>query len=256
MSKSIQACNLVTMLMCCVASSSFAGVTITGTRIIFPANQQTATVQLNNTADKPAMIQAWLDDGDSKVIPEANQIPFILTPALTRIEAKQGQMIRLIQKDTRALPQDRETVYWFNILDIPARVQQDDTQKTNKLNVSIRTRIKLFYRPEKLNMTQQKAFSAVHFEYDAVQKAVTIHNPSPYYINFERVDFKDSKAQFSYVDPLMVAPFAKETIKPNLSFRPIQVSYALINDYGGSVEQTVSLTEASAAQTAPLAKEG
>ncbi|WP_202740669.1 molecular chaperone [Acinetobacter sp. 'aerobic (ED)'] len=245
MTKYFQVCKLATVLMCCLASSSFAGVTITGTRIIFPASQQTATVQLTNSSAKPAMVQAWLDNGDSKTIPEAGEVPFILTPPLTCIEAKKGQMIRLIQKGTSALPQDRESVYWFNILDIPATVQQQENQATNKLMVSIRTRIKLFYRPEKLGMSQQKAFSSLHFQYDAANKAISIHNPSPYYINFEHVDFKNAKQQFAYSEPLMVAPYATETIKPELKFHPTQASYLLINDYGGSVAHTAELGAAS-----------
>lgn len=247
MTKYFQVCKLATVLMCCLASSSFAGVTITGTRIVFPASQQTATVQLTNSSDKPAMIQAWLDNGDPKTIPEAGEVPIILTPPLTRIEAKKGQMIRLIQKDTNKLPQDRESVYWFNILDIPATVQQQENQAANKLMVSIRTRIKLFYRPEKLDITQQKAFSSLHFQYDTATKAIKIYNPSPYYINFEHIDFKNAKQQFAYNEPLMVAPFAMETIKPKLNFHPTQASYLLINDYGGSVAHTADLSTATPA---------
>ncbi len=63
-----------------ISTATFAGVTITGTRIIFPSNQNTVTVQLNNPDDRPALIQAWLDNGDPHQIPEADKIPFILTP--------------------------------------------------------------------------------------------------------------------------------------------------------------------------------
>jgi len=240
MKQYFEACKLAAFMMCCLSSYTFAGVTITGTRIVFSASQQTATVQLNNSSDKPAMIQAWLDNGDPKQIPEAGKIPFILTPPLTRIEAKSGQMIRLIAKDTQSLPQDRESVYWFNILDIPATEQQLDAGAKNKLQVSIRSRIKLFYRPEKLKISQKKAFASVGFKYDAIKKAISVSNPSPYYLSFERVDFKNGKDQLSYTDPLMIAPFSTEAIKPNIKFHPTQANYLLINDYGGSVEHTAS----------------
>lgn len=42
----------------------FAGVTITGTRIIFPSDKQSVTVQLNNQETVPALVQSWLDDVD------------------------------------------------------------------------------------------------------------------------------------------------------------------------------------------------
>ncbi|WP_202743779.1 molecular chaperone [Acinetobacter calcoaceticus] len=234
MRKYFQSCKLAAVVVSLLSSSTFAGVTITGTRIIFPANQQATTVQLNNSEDRPAMVQAWLDNGDSSQIPEAGQIPFILTPPLTRLEAKKGQMIRLIAKDTESLPKDRESVYWFNILDIPAVEQKAEDEAGNKLQVSVRSRIKLFYRPEKLKMPQEKAFSAVTMKYDAANKVVSINNPSPYYISFERVDLKNSKDKFSYTEALMVAPFATETFKPDIKFKPTKATYLLINDYGGS----------------------
>lgn len=246
----VRACKLVIALMSCLTSATFAGVTITGTRIIFPANQQATTVQLNNSSDMPAMVQAWLDNGNPKEIPEAKDMPFILTPPLAQIKPKSGQMIRLLAKDTASLPTDRESVYWFNILDIPATVQEAETEKTNKLQVSIRSRIKLFYRPTKLKISQKKAFSSVQVQYDATKKTVEISNPSPYYLSFERIDFKNNKDQFSYTDPLMVAPFATETIKPDFKFHPVQANYLLINDYGGSEEHNISLIGAS-----PTAKE-
>lgn len=250
----VRACKLAIAMMCCLASATFAGVTITGTRIIFPANQQTATVQLNNSSDMPAMVQAWLDNGNPKEIPEAKDMPFILTPPLTQIQAKSGQMIRLLAKDTASLPTDRESVYWFNILDIPATVQEAETDKTNKLQVSIRTRIKLFYRPTKLKISQKKAFSSVQIQYDTAKKTVEISNPSPYYLSFERIDFKNNKDQFSYTDPLMVAPFATETIKPDFKFHPVQASYLLINDYGGSAEHSINLNATSTTANEPLAE--
>lgn len=216
-----------------ISTATFAGVTITGTRIIFPSNQNTVTVQLNNPDDRPALIQAWLDDGDPHQIPEADKIPFILTPPLAQIASNKGQMLRLIAKDTSALPQDRESLYWFNILDMPAS-EQVETAEKNKLQVSIRSRIKLFYRPVNLKISQEKAFSSVTFKYNETNKSVTVDNPSPYYVNFYNVSFNPEKENFVYADPLMVAPYSTESFKPKIQFKPQKISYLLINDYGGN----------------------
>ena len=153
---------LVTLITLICSQTLFAGVIVTGTRIIFPSDQQAVTVQLANPLEVPALVQGWLDNGDSKTIPDANEVPFILTPPLVQIEPKKGQMIRIIAKDVDQLPKDRESIYWFNILDIPPVA----TEKTdeNKLQVSIRTRLKLIYRPVKLEMGQEKAFKALKTE--------------------------------------------------------------------------------------------
>ncbi|MFC3171964.1 molecular chaperone [Acinetobacter vivianii] len=174
---------------------------------------------MNNPDDRPALIQAWLDNGDPHQIPEADKIPFILTPPLAQIASNKGQMLRLIAKDTSALPQDRESLYWFNILDMPAS-EQVETAEKNKLQVSIRSRIKLFYRPVNLKITQEKAFSSVTFKYNETNKSVTVNNPSPYYVNFYNVSLNPEKENFVYADPLMIAPYSTESFKPEIQFKP------------------------------------
>ena len=76
---------LVTLITLICSQTLFAGVIVTGTRIIFPSDQQAVTVQLANPLEVPALVQGWLDNGDSKTIPDANEVPFILTPPLFQI---------------------------------------------------------------------------------------------------------------------------------------------------------------------------
>lgn len=211
-------------------TKSYADVTITGTRIIFPSNQNSITVQLNNPISTPALVQAWLDDGDPALIPAADKIPFILTPPLTTIEPKKGQMIRLISKDTSGLKTDRESLFWFNILDIPPNTT--DAEGKNKLNIAVRSRIKLFYRPARLQISQDKAFNSVVFQYSNSTKTLKINNPSPYYLSFMSLAINPDQQNIAYNDVLMVEPYGSERINPKLNFIPTQIKYGLINDYG------------------------
>ena len=224
---------LVTLITLICSQTLFAGVIVTGTRIIFPSDQQAVTVQLANPLEVPALVQGWLDNGDSKTIPDANEVPFILTPPLVQIEPKKGQMIRIIAKDVDQLPIVRDSIYWFNILDIPPVA----TEKTdeNKLQVSIRTRLKLIYRPVKLEMGQEKAFKALKFKYLSDSKEIRVDNPSPYYINFYDLDLKSEKQEtFVHTDPVMIAPYASDKFKININFIPVRVGVNLINDYGSN----------------------
>ncbi len=225
---------LVTLVTLVFSQNLFAGVTITGTRIIFPSDKQSVTVQLSNPLSIPALVQGWLDNGDPKTIPEANEVPFILTPPLVQIEPKKGQMIRLIAKDVSKLPKDRESLFWFNILDIPPAVE--DVAEQNKLQVSVRSRIKLIYRPINLGMNQEKAFSAIKFKYLPESKKIQVNNPTPYFISFYDVVLKNEKntEKFTYTDPLMIAPYESETFIAKINFDPTQVEFNLINDYGSN----------------------
>lgn len=212
------------------AQNIYAGITITGTRIIFPSNQSSITVQLNNPTDDPAIVQAWLDDGDPLLIPEAERIPFILTPPVSQVLPRKGQMIRLIGHGVEKLPQDRESMYWFNILDIPAISESDKNQ--NKLNISIRSRIKLFYRPNKLTMSQEKAFNLVEFQYNESDKKLNIINSSPYYLNFDHLAFIDKLNKEDYLEIIVAKPYSEESISIKGGVTPKNIEFGLINDYG------------------------
>ncbi|WP_409333365.1 fimbria/pilus periplasmic chaperone, partial [Escherichia coli] len=43
-------------------------------------------------------------------------VPFTATPPVSRIDAKRGQTIKLMYTASSALPKDRESVFWFNVL--------------------------------------------------------------------------------------------------------------------------------------------
>lgn len=211
-----------------------AGVSIDGTRIIFPSNAKSVSVQLRNGFATPALVQTWIDQGDMSSIPAADQIPFVLTPPLSRVEAKKGQIIRIIPTGSPALPQDRESLYWFNMLDIPP---EDSANKDkNILTFNVRSRIKLFYRPTGLKMSSDKAFSSVGYSYNNDTQAVTLNNPTPYFVTVTKVDFKNQSQTASYnADVVMLAPFSQQILnKFQLKFKPDQMNYTIINDLGGN----------------------
>ena len=71
-----------------------------------------------NQGQQPLLIQSWLDDGQEDVDPQALNVPFIASPPVSRVDPKQGLTVRL-NWDGQPLPTDRESVYWFNALEIP-----------------------------------------------------------------------------------------------------------------------------------------
>ncbi|ECK7329236.1 fimbria/pilus periplasmic chaperone, partial [Salmonella enterica subsp. enterica] len=95
-------------------------VTILGSRIIYPSTASSVDVQLKNNDAIPYIVQTWFDDGDMNTSPEnSSAMPFIATPPVFRIQPKAGQVVRVIYNNTKKLPQDRESVFWFNVLQVP-----------------------------------------------------------------------------------------------------------------------------------------
>ena len=211
-----------------------AGVSIDGTRIIFPSNAKSVSVQLRNEFATPALVQTWIDQGDMGTIPAADQIPFVLTPPLSRVESKKGQIIRIIPTGSPTLPQDRESLYWFNMLDIPPEDPANESK--NVLTFNVRSRIKLFYRPTSLKISSDKAFASVRYNYNNSTQSVTLDNPTPYFVTVTKADFKNQNQTASYTaDAVMLAPFSQQTLnKFQLKFQPDQMSYTIINDLGGN----------------------
>ena len=148
---------ILTLLTACCMNLTQAGVSIDGTRIIFPASSTSVGVQVRNEFSTPALVQTWIDNGNMNEIPPAEEIPFVISPPLSRVEPHQGQIIRVIQTGSPELPEDRESLFWFNLLDVPPDNPNLSTQ--NLLSFTVRTRIKMFYRPAKLKMSINEAYN-------------------------------------------------------------------------------------------------
>lgn len=227
----LRACLLLVVILC--NQSLYAGVTIDGTRVIFPSNAKSVSVQLRNALSTPALIQTWIDNGDINQIPDADKIPFVLTPPLSRVESNKGQIIRIIPTGSPILPQDRESLFWFNILDIPP----DDPQYAGKniLTFNVRTRIKLFYRPSELKMPMNTAYSSIKVNYNEASKEISLNNQTPYFITITQMDFKSKSENANYSQAVMLKPFSQQVVdKFTVNFPPEKLSYQIVNDLGGN----------------------
>lgn len=102
---------------------SHASVVIMGTRVIYPEGQRSINVRLSNDELSPSLVQSWMDTGDVSASPDSVNVPFIITPPVFRIEPHTGQTLRIIYTGEK-LPHDRESLFWLNVLDIPAKPQK------------------------------------------------------------------------------------------------------------------------------------
>ena len=100
--------------------AAVAGIVIDGTRVVYPAAKREVTVNVRNNTEKPSLVEAWLDTGNADSKPGEVKVPFALTPPVFRLDPTKGQSLRLVY--TRdPLPNDRESLFWLNVLDIPPR---------------------------------------------------------------------------------------------------------------------------------------
>lgn len=224
-----------------LAPSAHAGVVIEATRVVYPAKEREVTIKLKNQGIKPVLVQAWLDEGDASASPESIQVPFNLTPPMARMEPKAGQVLRLMHTG-EAMPQDRESLYWLNVYEIPSRPVGDDQ---NMLQIALRTRIKVLYRPDGLTGDPLLATKSLRWSLventDGSGKALRVENPTPYHVNFFKLGLKVGERMHDQPKTQrggMVAPFSSSVITidgVNSTPGKAEVVGTIINDFGGNV---------------------
>ncbi|MBR8300502.1 fimbria/pilus periplasmic chaperone [Burkholderia dolosa] len=213
-----------------------AAIVITGTRIVYPEQSREVNVRLTNIEAAPVLVQSWIDDGDANANPDQINVPFVLTPPVFRVEPKKGQTLRVMYTGTN-LPTDRESLFWFNVQEIPP--QPTNAEDTNLLQLAFRTRIKLFFRPAALQDGPSGAplkWTVAHDDKGA--SVLRVDNPSPYYVSFSRVTLKAGDREIQF-DPSMVPPFDHVSFVQQKGAHAAlargTVSYRLLNDYGAEV---------------------
>lgn len=232
----ITSCLLFVFLA--ITSLSNASVIIVGTRVIYPAQQKSINIQLSNNEAEPSLIQSWIDTGDSESAPDSVKVPFIINPPVFRIEPKSGQTLRITYTQEK-LPNNKESLFYLNVLDIPAKPKFDKDTKSennNYLQLAIRSRIKFFFRPSNLKLSPLDAYKKVTWslEQDSSQTFIKAENNTPYFITYNNIVITLKEKRYSVESPGMVAPFTsiKFPLK-NMLFNADKVTWTVINDYGG-----------------------
>lgn len=221
-----------------------AQVVVHGTRQIFPGNQREITVRTENVGKRASLVQAWVDDGDKQATPETATAPFVLRPPVYRLDAGRSQAMRVLFTGAE-LPQDRESIYWLNVLDIPPAPAADALPTGNFLQFSLRTRIKLIYRPKGLNAPAQAPQQLTwSLEQQGNGFSLKATNPTPYYVHFADVGLRVDGKDYPSKDAPMIAPMSSQSYPlSGLVQRPSggNVSFQFINDQGGVAAQSVPL---------------
>lgn len=235
----------VAMLCGGLAAPAQAEVTIAGTRVIYPAQQREVAVKLNNVGARPALVQVWVDDGDPKQSPDASKAPFLVSPPVVRIEPGKGQALRLVYGPTAtgaAAAQERESVYWLNVLEIPPSVDPAELDQ-NHLQVAFRTRIKVFLRPQGLPGDPEAAARALRWRVVRAGEAgwaLECSNPGAFHVSFGRVAVSLGGREYRFDNAGMLAPGASMRLDlaqlPAAPAAGAAVAYSIINDYGGRTE--------------------
>ncbi|OLF53819.1 molecular chaperone [Pseudomonas chlororaphis] len=221
-------------LLC--ASHANAGITLGGTRMIYPEKSKEVSIQIRNDGARDIMIQSWLDPENEQ---KGQDLPFALTPSLSRLAGNKQQSLRLFYYG-KGLPTDKESVFWLSVQEIP---QKSETENT--LQIALRQRIKVFYRPSNLAGTPEAAVKALKWRslVEQGKRYLQVSNDSAYFISFG--ESKAVIAGKTYpVNNEMLSPGAtKKFLVPGapVSASAVTLDFFNINDYGAPISHHVSI---------------
>ncbi|SFB39433.1 P pilus assembly protein, chaperone PapD [Pseudomonas simiae] len=219
---------LLTLLSTCAAQASLAAVSLDRTRVIFNGGEKSVSLNISNqNTQLPYLAQAWIENEQAEKITS----PLVVVPPIQRLEAGANSQVKIQGLPELArLPQDRESLFYFNLREIPPR-----SDKPNTLQIALQTRVKLFYRPaaitprtgikevswqEKLTLTRQN-------------DRYLVNNPTPYYVTL--IDAaRDPKANGATgFKPLMIEPRGQLDLGVSSKVLGDKPVLTYVNDYGG-----------------------
>ncbi|WP_376189197.1 fimbria/pilus periplasmic chaperone [Serratia marcescens] len=222
-------CLISSILLSALAAPQIqAAVALDRTRVIFDGGQNSVSMNISNQNKQlPYLAQGWLEDEQGNKI----QSPLTVLPPVQRIEPGKPSQVKVqALPAAKQLPQDRETLFYFNLREIPPK-----SDKPNTLQIALQTRIKLFYRPAAIMPTQAQMATPWQEQLTLRQQGdkYQVNNPTPYYVTIIEAATKKGGAGIQGFEPLMVPPKSNASMSISASALGGSPVLTYINDYGG-----------------------
>ncbi|EPE1852048.1 fimbria/pilus periplasmic chaperone [Cronobacter dublinensis] len=207
---------------------AFAAIALDRTRVVYNGEEKSISLNISNeNKNLPYLAQAWIEDAQGNKITG----PLTVLPPVQRVEPGAKSQVKVqASAATATLPQDKETLFYFNLREIPPR-----SNKPNTLQIALQTRIKLFYRPAAIALDKTQAA-----EGDWVEKVTltrqgdkfVVNNPTPYFLTIVEgaPSVKGNPVAF---EPVMVSPKGSATIAASAAAFGNSPVLTYVNDYGG-----------------------
>ena len=220
-----------------VVNQATAGISLSSTRLIFDGNHKEASITVSNSGDD-VLVQSWINTDSTGAA-----TPFAVTPPLARVSGNEQQLLRVIYEGT-GMPTDRESVVWLNVQEIP---QASKTQNT--LQLAVRQRIKVFFRPADL---ENKAFQApTELTWRLLERAgksvLVVNNPGLYHVSIAEITLQAGTVSEHPFDSMMIAPGERKEYALNHlnAATPLRLLFSSINDYGAQDPYVAQLSNSA-----------
>ncbi|HBE9181993.1 MULTISPECIES: fimbria/pilus periplasmic chaperone [Serratia] len=223
----------VVLLGALVTQQAQAAIALDRTRVIFDGSQKSVSLSVSNQNKQlPYLAQGWIENEQGNKI----QSPLTVLPPVQRIEPGKPSQVKIqALPAAKLLPQDRETVYYFNLREIPPK-----SSKANTLQIALQTRIKLFYRPAGITMDTNAAPPQEQMTLSKQGDRYVVNNPTPYYVTIVDAAARKDGPGIKSFEPMMVPP--KSNLPLTVGAAAVGNSPVLtyVDDYGGRPQLSFS----------------
>lgn len=216
------------LLMVCITQAQ-AMVSLAGTRLVFPGAFSEVAIEVSNRDKRDVLLQAWLgtpgDDDDPASAQPGIELPFVVTPALAHLPAEGRQVLRVLYHGA-GMPTERESLLHLYVLEVPQRVEAGP-----QLNIAVRQRINVFYRPAGLPGDPADAASTLRWSLTHAtpgDRHLQVSNPTAFHVALQALSLDDQ----ALGDHLMLAPGARFEWPVNAD-PPRRLVFKALTDYGG-----------------------
>lgn len=224
--KQLMSLFLLTATGLTVAQNADAALALDRTRVVLDGGDKSVSLTVTNqNRELPFLAQAWVEDAQGKKLTD----PLTALPPVQRIEP--GSKTQVKVQTTPAmnlLAQDKETLFYFNLREIPPK-----TDKPNTLQIALQTRIKLFYRPAGLAVNPSDKPWQEQMTLTRQGDHYVANNPTAYYISIVEVSPSLKGAAIKTFKPVLVAPKSSAPLGSSANEMGSNPVVTYINDYGG-----------------------
>lgn len=218
----------IALAMMSVSLSSTAAFSLNGTRYVYEGGKKSLSVMVSNESEQKYAGQVWIDNDNDK----NKNVYFTSSPTFFKIDPKSKQTLRILEINP-SLPQDRETLTWLNVQEIPPAPKAGG----NVLAIALNTRVKLIYRPQSLVDGRKEAEKKITIA--KTNGKYFLENPTPYYFAITGLKANGNTVNLNKTESAALAKFAplsKVQIGTPLAGN---VTINAIDDYGANNQYQV-----------------
>lgn len=216
---------LLVIGMTLVCSSVQAAVAPDRTRLVFKGDERSISVDLKNASEKfPYLAQSWVEDEKGERITS----PLAAVPPVQRIEANSvGQVKIQGMPGLSSLPQDKESLFYYNVREIPPK-----NETPNTLQIALQTRIKIFYRPAALINVDPLNPWQFRVTLEKSGDRYQVNNPTPYFVILSNASSKIDGSPAKGFEPMVIPPLNRQMMMSKVADLGVMPVLTYVNDYG------------------------